>query len=116
MERINNLASACVRNNNGSIDVEETVHEFTNQVTTLSEVEASLRNTIGIAVNAVFDSWGDKPMTMPTLCALAVAQMSVKQEDYSVAVAAVGVYVRSNVATFNVARGKGGGVRRLPLL
>ena len=71
MEKIN-LASVCVRNNDGSIDVEETVSKFTNQVTTLAETEAVLRETISAAVTLVFDSWGDKPLVMPTLCAFAV--------------------------------------------
>jgi len=112
MEKIN-LASVCVRNNDGSIDVGETVSKFTNQVTTLAEVESALRETISVAVNAVFDSWGEKPMIMPTLCALAVQHMSVKSEDYPEAIAAVKMFVHSNIATFKSARGKGGGVKRL---
>jgi len=112
MEKINNLASVCVRNNDGSIDVEETMNEFSNQVTTLAEVERSFRNVIEVSVNTVFDTWGDKPITMPTLCAFAAQNMSVRPEDYTETLAAIRSYVQNNVTTFKVKKGFGGGVKR----
>jgi len=112
MENIN-LASVCTRNSDGSINIEDTVTRFTNLVTTLAERETYLRETISVAVTTVFDSWGEKPLVMPTLCALAVQHMSVKSEDYTEAIMAVKMFVNSNIDSFKSARGKGGGVRRL---
>jgi len=120
MGKINNLVSVCVRNSDGSIDVEETMNEFSNQVTTLAEVESALRETISVAVNAVFDSvfdtWGDKPITMPTLCAFAAQEMSVRPEDYTETLAAIRSYVQNNVTTFKVKKGFGGGVKRRQMI
>ena len=115
MENIN-LASVCTRNSDGSINIEDTVTRFTNLVTTLAERETYLRETISVAVNAVFDSvfdtWGDKPITMPTLCAFAAQNMSVRPEDYTETLAAIRSYVQNNVTTFKVKKGFGGGVKR----
>jgi hypothetical protein len=109
---ISNLADCAVRFNDGSINVAASLSEFESQLNALAESEYEQADRICGAVHSVFDANRGKVLPMPALCNLAVTELGVTPEKYAATLAAVGNWVRHS-PQFTIAKGKGGGVKRV---
>lgn len=112
MEKINGLSSVCVRNDDGTINVQATLFEVEDQLLKLASKETESLGAISEAVHSVFDQHVGQTLPMPHICSAACGLMGVGPSEFVETQKAVGLWVRTN-AEFKVSKGKGGGVCRL---
>lgn len=112
-----NLATFCVRDESGAIDVGATVLKFEGEVQKYQAERELESETVGAAVNAVFDEHRGAVINMPAVTSMALTRLGVQPETYKVLSERVQEYIRTNATDtrgglFRIAKGKGGGVTR----
>lgn len=112
MEKINGLSSVCVRNDDGTINVQATLFEVEDQLLELASKETESLGAISEAVHSVFDQHVGQTLPMPHICSAACGLMGIGPSEFVETQKAVGLWVRTN-NEFKVSKGKGGGVVRL---
>ncbi|MFA6270667.1 MAG: hypothetical protein WC657_05690 [Candidatus Paceibacterota bacterium] len=114
MEKINlaTLAALCVRNEDGTIDVQSTLYDIEDALDVLRTQESESLAAIANAVHQVFDAHLGQVLSMPAVCSIASGLMGVTPQEFVETQKAVGLWVRTS-NQFRVAKGKGGGVTRL---
>jgi hypothetical protein len=107
------ISEYVVRASDGSVDVGATVDKFA------GELQSYLANAeredadIAAAVESVFDAHKGVAINMPALISLSMPLLNVSLEAYTETSEKVAEFVRNHKDTYQVAKGKGGGVRRI---
>lgn len=112
------LSSYVKRAADGSVDVDQTVAQFTSDLNTFITETAEEQTNMASAVNAVFDKNLGQRITMPSLCAAAAVELNAQPSNWQSINDKVASYVRSNTLEFSITKGKNGGcarVRDLPV-
>ncbi len=105
--------SLLVRNSSGAIDPVATTAKFAAELEALKAREADRVSKVADAVHAVFDEYPGASINMDAVGSLTAQKLGVSLEDMADTAEAARDYVRSNVSEFKIARGKGGGAKRL---
>lgn len=104
-----------VRGSDGSIDVTASSAKFATALTEFAKGEVPA-DTIELAVETVFDRY-PAGLTMPALIHYSVTQLEASSEQYRALSDRVHSYVTGQFASgkgrLDIAKGKGGGVKRL---
>jgi hypothetical protein len=106
------LNDTVVRNDDGTINVDESLVAFEEHLTGLMAQEEALTEGIAREVHAVFNLHLGVALPVPSLTSIVVQRLGVDYTQFKVMTSAVATYVRNNTAEFTIAKGKGGGARR----
>ena len=113
------LATYCVRDEKGSIDVDATVAKFRADVLRHQVERETEQATIGTAVHAVFDEYPGASLNMPYVQSQTLSKLNAQPENFKALGKRVQRFIQENAAnersagmTFRIAKGKGGGVSR----
>lgn len=113
---MSNINAFVVKSENGSVDVEASCLKFRGELEkhlAAREVETS---AIAEAVHAVFDQYKGVNINMPALTNAVLSRMGATPSTFAVLSERTAEYVRENAGeggAFKIAKGKGGGVRRV---
>ncbi len=110
-----NLASYAVRDDNGNIDINQTLRQFTNDMTELVQRETAEIESVGEAVKAVFDEHENELPDMETLGYVVAMKLGADVASISDISSRAKAYVRRYTDQFEIGRGRGAGVRRIAL-
>jgi len=119
MGKLDNVTMAgYVVKTDGEINVDETVNKFRAELLVYKTERELEAETVGQAVNAVFDDWRGVNINMPALQTAALKYLNFQPENHKALSQKVAEYVRANSgkretgALFFIGKGKGGGVKR----
>ena len=113
-----NLQSYCVRNPDGSIDLDGTERKFSGDLIRFQTERELEAEAVGFAVNAVFDQYPGVKLNMPAMTSMALQRLNVQPENFKSLTEKVQEYIRDRAgerdsgAPFHIGKGKGGGVFR----
>jgi hypothetical protein len=114
-----NLSTFVERDASGALDLDTTMTKFQGALLQYQAERETELETIGTAVNAVFDEHRGATINMPAVTTLALQKLNVQPESYKALSERVQSFVRDNASderngggTFRIAKGKGGGVSR----
>jgi hypothetical protein len=112
------LQTYCVRNSDGSIDLDGTVAKFSGDLLRFQTERELEAEAVGEAVNAVFDQYPGAKLNMPAVTSMALQRLNVQPENFKTLTEKVQGYIRDRAgerdsgAPFHIGKGKGGGVCR----
>ena len=112
------LQSYCVRNADGSIDLDATVTKFSGDLLRFQTERELEAEAVGVAVNAVFDQFPGAKLNMPAVTSMALQKLNVQPENFKTLTEKVQGYIRDRAgdresgALYHIGKGKGGGVVR----
>jgi len=106
------LSALFIRNTDGTINLQDTVTNCAKAVQAQIDKEQSQSEGIGTNVHAVFDQYQGQALPMPSVVNAVFSAMNLPLSEYAETNAAIAEWIR-NSPEFLVAKGKGGGVKRI---
>jgi hypothetical protein len=112
------IGSYVVRHTDGSVDLDATVDQFATDVQEYVNTVEADGKLCGTAVNAVFDQYKGTNISMPALSSLALHWIDgnvgkLEPSEYVPMSVKIHDYVVNHKDQYVVAKGKGGGVKRV---
>lgn len=107
-----NFHSFIVYQNNGFINHEMSIAAFADELMQYEDELSLDKHTIGIAVNAIFDTHMGKRLASPYVIGEVLKSLNAQPENYQDLLEKVQNFLRVSL-DFNVVKGKGGGWARL---
>lgn len=101
------------RSETGSVDVDATIAKFAGELQSYLNGVETLSDSIGVAVEQVFDAHKGASIPLPALVSIALTALGVSPTNFTEMSEAVADYVRSHKDVYQMSKGKGGGVRRI---
>ena len=97
-----NLQSYCVRNPDGSIDLDGTERKFSGDLIRFQTERELEDEAVGAAVNAVFDQYPGAKLNMPAITSMALQKLNVQPENFKTLTEKVQGYIRERSGVFNI--------------
>ena len=113
---MSNINAFLVRGADGSCDLDATVLKFRGELEKFLALRETEDAGIAAAVSEVFDTHKGASINMPALQGFVLQKMGATPANYAVLGERVAEYVRSQAGEggiYKIAKGKGGGVKRV---